>query len=47
MRGVPFWFYEGPTLKHVHLLFTQTWFGAWVFNTAVVSAWVIHSMRVR
>jgi len=41
MRGVPFWLYEGPTLKHFHLLFTQTWFGAWVLNTALVSALVV------
>jgi multiple sugar transport system permease protein len=41
MRAVPFWFYEPPTLKHFHLLFTQTWFGAWVVNTAVVSACVV------
>lgn len=41
MRTVPFWFYEPPSLKHFHLLFTQTWFGAWVVNTAVVSACVV------
>jgi multiple sugar transport system permease protein len=41
MRGVPFWLYDGPTLKHFHLLFTQTWFGAWVLNTALVSALVV------
>ncbi len=41
MRGVPFWLYEGPTLKHFHLLFAQTWFGAWVVNSALVSALVV------
>ena len=41
MRGVPFWLHEGPTLKHFHLLFTQTWFGSWVLNTALVSALVV------
>jgi len=41
MRGVPFWFYEGPTLDHFRLLFTQTWFGSWVANTASVSACVV------
>ncbi len=41
MRGVPFWLYEGPTLKHFHLLFTQTWFGTWALNTAMVSALVV------
>ena len=37
----PFWFHEPPTLKHFHLLFTQTWFGTWVLNTAAVSAAVV------
>jgi multiple sugar transport system permease protein len=41
MRGVPFWLYEGPTLKHFDLLFNQTWFGTWVLNTAMVSVWVV------
>jgi multiple sugar transport system permease protein len=41
MRGVPFWLYEGPTLKHFDLLFNQTWFGTWAFNTAMVSAVVV------
>src|SRR5438552_3282120 len=41
MRGIPFWFYEPPTLKHFHLLFTQTWFGAWFVNTALVSVCVV------
>ena len=33
----PLWFHLPPTLKHFHLLFTQTWFGAWALNTALVS----------
>jgi len=41
MRGIPFWFYEPPTLKHFHLLFTQTWFGSWFVNTAMVSTCVV------
>jgi multiple sugar transport system permease protein len=41
MRSIPFWFYEPPTLKHFHLLFTQTWFGTWVVNTALVSVCVV------
>ena len=41
MKSIPFWFYERPTLKHFHLLFTQTWFGSWVMNTACVSALVV------
>jgi multiple sugar transport system permease protein len=35
--GAAFWFHEPPTLKHFHLLFTQTWFGRWAVNTARVS----------
>src|SRR3989441_12093940 len=41
MRSIPFWFYEPPTLKHFRLLFTQTWFGTWVVNTALVSVCVV------
>jgi len=37
----PLWFHLPPTLKHFHLLFTQTWFGTWALNTALVSAWVM------
>jgi multiple sugar transport system permease protein len=41
MRGIPFWFYEPPTLKHFDLLLTQTRFGAWFVNTASVSVCVV------
>ena len=37
----PLWFHLPPTLKHFHLLFTQTWFGTWMVNTTVVSASVV------
>ena len=37
----PLWFHLPPTLKHFHLLFTQTWFGTWVLNTAAVSLSVV------
>ena len=37
----PLWFHLPPTLKHFHLLFTQTWFGTWVVNTAVVALTVV------
>jgi multiple sugar transport system permease protein len=37
----PLWFHQPPTLKHFRLLFTQTWFGTWVGNTAAVSALVV------
>ena len=41
LHAFPLWFHLPPTLKHFHLLFTQTWFGTWVINTAVVSALVV------
>jgi multiple sugar transport system permease protein len=37
----PLWFHLPPTLKHFHLLFTQTWFGTWAWNTALVSVSVV------
>jgi multiple sugar transport system permease protein len=37
----PFWFHLPPTLKHFRLLFTQTWFGTWVFNSATVALLVV------
>ena len=37
----PLWFHQPPTLKHFQLLFTQTWFGAWLINTALVSVLVV------
>ena len=37
----PLWFHLPPTLKHFRLLFTQTWFGTWVVNTAAVSLLVV------
>jgi len=37
----PLWFHLPPTLKHFDLLFTQTSFGAWVVNTALVSVGAI------
>jgi multiple sugar transport system permease protein len=37
----PLWFHLPPTLKHFDLLFTQTWFGTWALNTAVVSLAVV------
>jgi len=41
MGQVPFFFNLPPSLKHFRLLFTQTWFGAWAVNTALVAAWVV------
>ncbi len=37
----PLWFHQPPTVKHFRLLFTETWFGTWVANTAAVSALVV------
>ena len=37
----PLWFHQPPTLKHFRLLFTQTWFGTWMINTAAVSVLVV------
>jgi multiple sugar transport system permease protein len=37
----PLWFHLPPTLKHFHLLFTQTWFATWLANTVAVSACVV------
>ena len=37
----PMWFHLPPTLKHFSLLFTQTWFGTWAGNTAIVAAAVM------
>ena len=37
----PLWFHEPPTLKHFDLLFTQTWFGTWLVNTALLSVCVV------
>src|SRR3989454_11634075 len=37
----PLWFHLPRTLKPFDLLFTQTWFGAWVVSTALVSVAVV------
>ncbi len=37
----PLWFHMPPTLKHFRLLFTQTWFGTWVANSALLSLMVV------
>ena len=42
----PLWFHLPPTLKHFRLLFTQTMFGTWVANTALVSLWVVGATLV-
>ena len=37
----PLWFHMPPTLKHFRLLFTQTWFGTWLVNSALLSLMVV------
>jgi len=37
----PLWFHMPPTLKHFRLLFTQTWFGTWFVNSALLSIVVV------
>ena len=40
MDVFPLWFNMAPTLKHFHLLFYQTFYGAWITNTMVIAVWV-------
>jgi multiple sugar transport system permease protein len=40
MDVFPLVFHMAPTLKHFHILFFQTNYGAWVINTMTVAAWV-------
>jgi multiple sugar transport system permease protein len=42
LKSFPLFFNEhGVTLDHLRLLFLRTSFGTWVWNTAVVSFWVV------
>jgi multiple sugar transport system permease protein len=36
----PFWFHQPPTLQHFAYLFRHTYFGNWVYNTAVIAVCV-------
>ena len=37
----PFWFYLPPTLAHFRTLFSHTYFGTWLVNTLLLSAFVV------
>jgi multiple sugar transport system permease protein len=37
----PFLFYEPPTMEHVHRLFSETLYGQWLINTAIVGVFVV------
>jgi multiple sugar transport system permease protein len=36
----PFWFHQSPTWQHFTYLFQHTYYGAWLYNTALIAAWV-------
>jgi multiple sugar transport system permease protein len=40
MENIPFWFNLAPTLRNFNILFYQTNYGAWLWNTFTISAWV-------
>jgi multiple sugar transport system permease protein len=40
MEHFPFWFNLAPTLRNFKILFYQTNYGAWIWNTFTISAWV-------
>ena len=40
MDHIPFWFNMKPTLRNFDILFHQTNYGAWLWNTFAISAWV-------
>jgi multiple sugar transport system permease protein len=40
MEHFPFWFNLAPTLRNFNILFFQTNFGAWIWNTFAISTWV-------
>ena len=40
MDQFPLWFHMAPTLKHFTYLFTNTNYGAWIFNTMAIATWV-------
>jgi multiple sugar transport system permease protein len=40
MEHFPFWFNLAPTLRNFSILFYQTNYGAWLWNTFAISAWV-------
>jgi multiple sugar transport system permease protein len=40
MDHFPFWFNLAPTLRNFKILFYETNYGSWVFNTFTISIWV-------
>jgi multiple sugar transport system permease protein len=40
MENIPFWFNLPPTLRNFDILFYQTNYGAWLWNTFAISFWV-------
>jgi multiple sugar transport system permease protein len=40
MENFPFWFNLAPTLRNFTILFYQTNYGSWIWNTFSISAWV-------
>jgi multiple sugar transport system permease protein len=40
MENFPFWFNLAPTLRNFKILFYQTNYGSWIWNTFSISAWV-------
>src|SRR5215510_1168507 len=41
LKHNPFLFYETPTLEHIHRLFSETQYGEWLLNTALVGVLVV------
>src|SRR4029450_5728441 len=41
LKHNPFLFYEPPTLEHIHRLFSETQYGEWLLNTALVGILVV------
>ena len=40
MENFPFWFNLAPTLRNFKILFYQTNYGSWIWNTFTISGWV-------
>jgi multiple sugar transport system permease protein len=40
MENFPFWFNLAPTLRNFKILFYQTNYGSWIWNTFTISFWV-------
>ena len=41
LKHNPFLFYEPPTLEHIQRLFSETQYGEWLLNTALVGVLVV------